>query len=66
MAHFGAARRWPPSDRTPLDTGVVTEVYLLGKRQLRFVSATASFASPEDVTAQEVQIEPLVRWDRRP
>jgi hypothetical protein len=63
VRRYPAARRWPPSDRTPLDTGVVTEEYLLGKRRLRFVSATASFASPEDVTAQEVQIELLYPAD---
>jgi transcriptional regulator with XRE-family HTH domain len=63
VTKYPAAKRWPASKAQAIDTGVVTENYVVGARRLSLVSVRASFASAEDVTAHDTHIELLYPAD---
>jgi transcriptional regulator with XRE-family HTH domain len=57
VERYSFPRRWPTLTTGFVDSGVVVEEYLFGSAVLRLVGMIATFGTPEDVTAQEVQIE---------
>jgi transcriptional regulator with XRE-family HTH domain len=57
VAKYSLPKRWPALGSGLADSGVVVEEYRLDRDVLRLIGMTATFGTPEDVTAQELQME---------